>query len=190
MLTVIVAVVELPGVTELEDKLQVALVGAPPQLNLTASVNAPPTLAILIVYVAVAPAFRVLLVGALVRLKSEPVPVRPMVCGLFCALLVTVSVPERLPEAVGVKVTATVQADPGERVDGQLLVCAKSPVACNVPTLKGRLPVLETVTVCGALEVPSGRLENVKLAGATLAPGVPEPVPLSVIEWGEPAASS
>lgn len=46
--------------------------------------------------------------------------------------------------------------------------------------LSDALPLLVSVTVCVALEVPTGTLENVRLAGdnKTLAP---TPVPLKVM---------
>ena len=60
---------------------------------------------------------------------AVPVPVRETVCGLFAALSVMVSMPLRVPLAVGVKVTLTVQVVLGARLVPQLLVCAKSPLA-------------------------------------------------------------
>src|SRR5205814_658935 len=57
-----------------------------------------------------------------------PLPVRLMVCGLSDALSLTERVPLCEPTDVGVKVTAILQLAPGARVDGQLLVCAKSSV--------------------------------------------------------------
>ena len=52
---------------------------------------------------------------------GEPVPVRFTVCGLFQALSLTVSVPLRVPEAVGVNVTLMVQLELAAKVAGQLL---------------------------------------------------------------------
>ncbi len=54
------------------------------------------------------------------------------------------------------------------------------------------LPVLVSVTDCGALVVLVGWLAKVKLAGAkdTTGAGTPAPVPDRVIACGLPAASS
>src|SRR5579864_2962645 len=72
-----VDVAALPfGVTDFGDILQVVNAGAPPQLTLTTLLNEPPTGETATWYVAVAPAFRVSLLGELVRLKSAPAPVR------------------------------------------------------------------------------------------------------------------
>jgi hypothetical protein len=53
-----------------------------------------------------------------------PVPVRVTVCGEFDAASVTESVPVRVPPAVGVNVTLTVQLIPAFSVVPQLFVCA------------------------------------------------------------------
>ena len=52
------------------------------------------------------------LAGREVRALSMPVPLSATVVGLLLALLVTVSVPVRVPPAVGVKFTVTVQEPP------------------------------------------------------------------------------
>lgn len=57
-------------------------------------------------------------------------PVNWVVCGVFGALSLTVSVPVRVPEAVGVKVTEMMQesfAPSGFGASGQFEACAKSP---------------------------------------------------------------
>jgi len=53
-----------------------------------------------------------------------PVPVRLTVFGLELALLVIVSVPVRVPEAVGWNVTLTVQLAPAAMLEPQVFVCA------------------------------------------------------------------
>jgi len=60
------------------------------------------------------------------------VPVRVTVCGLFVASSVTVSVAMRVPDALGLKLTLTVQAVP-PATNVQLLFCAKS--AAFVPEI-------------------------------------------------------
>jgi hypothetical protein len=64
----------------------------------------------------------------LAKIKSDPFPVRLSVCGLFAALSLTVKVPLRVPDAVGVKVTWIAQLEPASMGAEQLLVWAKSPV--------------------------------------------------------------
>ena len=56
--------------------------------------------------------------------ELTPLPDRPTDSGPFGSLLATVRVPVRVPEAVGVKVTLTVQEAPAARVVPQVLVCA------------------------------------------------------------------
>jgi hypothetical protein len=65
------------------------------------------------------------------RVAPTPVPLRLTVWGVFTALSVTVMVPVRVPEAVGVKLMVILQLAPAPSVDGlmgQLLVCEKSAV--------------------------------------------------------------
>jgi hypothetical protein len=66
-----------------------------------------------------------------VRLEGEtvnagvlfaPVPESDTFCGLFEAESVKVKVPVRVPAAVGVKITLTVQLEPAARLVPQLLV--------------------------------------------------------------------
>src|SRR5450432_1259936 len=54
---------------------------------------------------------------------AVPVPVRLAVCGLPAALSVTVTVPVRVPAAVGVKVTLMEQLAPAATELPQVLVC-------------------------------------------------------------------
>ena len=79
-----------------------------------------------------------------------PVPLRLAVCGLLLALSLTDSVALRLPVAVGVNVSLMVHFELLPRLEGQLLVWAKSPLLDPVmPMLlmvTVELPVLETVT--------------------------------------------
>ena len=79
-----------------------------------------------------------------------PVPVRLAVCGLSVASSATVSVPLRVPVAVGANVTLIVQLDPAPRLEPQLFVCPKSPLLApvNVMLVKFNTTplVLERVT--------------------------------------------
>ncbi len=61
---------------------------------------------------------------------AMPEPVSETDWGLLEAASVMVSVPVRVPAAVGVKVTLTVQLELAATLVPQLLVCAKSPLAC------------------------------------------------------------
>src|SRR5579885_905322 len=60
---------------------------------------------------------------------AMPVPLRLTVCGLLPPVSVTVSVPDRVPNAAGVNVTEIVQLLPAASFDGLIgheLVCVKS----------------------------------------------------------------
>jgi len=68
---------------------------------------------------------------------TVPVPIKLAVCGEFGALSLTVSVPVRVPRAVGVKVTEIVQLSFAASVfgdNGQFEVWAKSPEA-EIPAM-------------------------------------------------------
>jgi hypothetical protein len=64
-----------------------------------------------------------------VQLPATPVPLRETDCGLPGALSVTETVPFRLPEAPGVKVTLIVQLAPEARLEPQLSVSPKLAIA-------------------------------------------------------------
>ena len=86
--------------------------------------------------------------------KSTPVPLRDEDCGLpLEASSVTVSVPVRVPGAVGVNVMFTLQFALGVNVEPQLLVCAKSREMAMLTRCKVALPVLLRVTPCEELVV-------------------------------------
>ena len=110
-------------------------------------------------------------------------PVSFTVCGEFVAVSVMVSVPARLPVAVGVNVTITVQlAGDGPKVPVQVpAVSAKSPVVPNESEV-GPVPVFFIVTVLAALVVPTACEANVSVVGvaATITVGaLPVPVRLT-----------
>lgn len=91
-----------------------------------------------------------------------PVPVRPTLSGLSPALSVNCRLAVRLPAAVGVKLTETVQFAPAAKVAepvGQVLVCPKSvafePVIAIPLIESGAVPVFVSVTPCVALVVPT-----------------------------------
>src|SRR5216684_7744525 len=92
-----------------------------------------------------------------------PEPVSETDCGLLEAASVMVSVPVREPLAVGVKVTLTVQLELATTLAPQLLVCAKSPLACIPLMLTAVCPGFDSVTGCEALAVPSACAAKVTL---------------------------
>ena len=115
-----------------------------------------------------------------------PVPIRARACGLFAALSVNESVPEASPAAVGVKVIATVHvpaAATGAEVEQVVpeAAMAKGPVTPIALKVRLMLPVLVTVTVCGALVAPTGSDGNVGDAGKPTV--APVPVPLKLTLW-------
>jgi hypothetical protein len=91
--------------------------------------------------------------GDTVAAGPTPVPVRAMFGAGPETLLFRTRVPLRLPRAVGVKVTLTVQTAFGGKLPGQLLVWLKSPVTVNPLMDNGSLPVLVRVTLRATLDV-------------------------------------
>ena len=86
---------------------------------------------------------------------GTPTPERLTVAGLPATLSSTVSIPDRCPFAVGVKVTLMVHEVLGGTVVPQLLVCAKSGLVVMLLMLRAVVPVLVKVTGTGLLAVPT-----------------------------------
>jgi hypothetical protein len=106
-----------------------------------------------------------------------PVPVSDTLCWLPEALSVTVTEPDRIPVAVGVKVTLIEQFAPAASVVPQVFVWAKFPVLVIAEIVSGALPVFESVVVWAGLVLPTNCPPNAKLAGESVALGaVPVPV--------------
>src|SRR3982751_1568512 len=99
-----------------------------------------------------------------------PLPERPIVTGLLLALPVRVTAPVRVPDAVGVNLTVTVQDAPTARV-AHVLVWLKSPLAETPETVAAVVPVLVTDTVCAADGVPTIVPGNDRLDGFGLRIG-------------------
>jgi hypothetical protein len=99
--------------------------------------------------VVAAPAARFLLT------VPAPVPVSATVAVPFDALLAMLRSPVRVPDAVGLNVTFTVQEAFAAIDVPQLLVCEKSPVTVMPETVAAAVPMLVTVTVCALLVVLS-----------------------------------
>jgi len=83
-----------------------------------------------------------------------------------------------VPVAVGVNVTETVQVAPTAMLAGQLLVCAKSPLATMPVIFRTAEPLLVTVIVLAALVVLVVWAAKVRLVGLNEMPGTPMPVPV------------
>lgn len=132
------------------------------------------------------------LVGVIViTTGAVPVPVSFTVCGEFDAESVTVNEPVRVPVVRGVNVTVTVQLAAAFSVVGQLLVCAKSPVAAETVSGVDVLPVFFTTTALPALVVFTVWAANVSVAGVvvTVTTGS-TPVPVRETVCGFPNAVS
>ena len=122
---------------------------------------------------------------------AKPVPLSETICGLPAASSATLSVPVRVPPAVGVNVTLIVQFAPAARLVPQLLVSAKSPLAVMLEMFRPAFPEFVSVTCCAALVVPGGKLPNVRLDGERAATGAAEtPVPDRATDCGLPEALS
>ena len=90
-------------------------------------------------------------------------------------MLAMVRLPVRVPDAVGVNLTLTVQEPPAAIDVPQVVVSEKSPVAEMTDRFAAAVPVLFTVTVWALLVVLSAWLANVREAGATDSVAVEEP---------------
>lgn len=133
--------------------------------------------------------------GDMRQVCYDPLPVSGTFCGLSLALSSNVKLLSRLPVAVGVKLTLTLQLSPGKR-NGPVQLSVtfmKSPafvpvrwIALIVKTAK---PVFVSVTVCGGLLLPTGWLPNVRVAGLRVA-NATSPVPCKGTLCGLPSALS
>lgn len=101
---------------------------------------------------------------------ATPVPFNAIVCGLPGALSVIVIAPESVPRAPGVNMTVIVQLAPAARLLPQLFDWAKLPFTAMLVMVKAALPVLLTVTVCGALVVPTACAGNVRTVAESTMP--------------------
>ena len=86
-----------------------------------------------------------------------PVPWSAIVCGEAAAESVICTVADRRPSDAGAKATEIVQFDPEAREAPQLVDIGNSlglePVRAMPEIFNGRIPGLESVTVCAALVV-------------------------------------
>jgi hypothetical protein len=120
-----------------------------------------------------------MLAGVRLTTGTVPVPLSATLCGLPVALSVTLTVPVRVPEAVGLKATLIVQLAWSPSEAGQLLVWAKSPMV-EMPVINnGAVPVLVTVTSRGVLVLLTGWFPKAIVVGLSETMGeVGAPVPL------------
>src|SRR2546427_1397287 len=127
--------------------------------------------------------------------KSVPIPVRAIACGAPGALSAMVMAPFRVPVAVGVKMTLMVQLAPAATLVPFLQVVpaagAKSPLGSTLVMVSMTVPPFVSVTTWVGLVVLRGWLPKLKFAVDRLTAG-PEgvPVPIKLITWGLPPASS
>ncbi len=84
---------------------------------------------------------------------------------------VTESVPSKLPEVVGVKVTLMIQLACDARVEPQVVASAKLAVAEMLTMLSAAVPSLLKVTDCAGLALPTISLPKVRVVGDNLAAG-------------------
>src|SRR5205823_3337782 len=91
--------------------------------------------------------------------------------------------PVRLPSADGLKTTLMVQLAPAASDVPQLLVWLKSPVAGSEEIVSPVFPLLVSVTICAALEVPTSCEAKVSDAGENAATAA-RPVPLKLTGAG------
>ena len=100
-----------------------------------------------------------------------------------------VRLPLRDAAIVGINLTLMVQEEAAGKTGGQLFVSEKSPDAVIALRLRLWLPLLKSVTACCALEAPRVVGGKLRLCGLIVAIA-PDPAPLRLMVWGEPAASS
>src|SRR5580658_3083024 len=144
----------------------------------------------LVVVSACEPNAKLLGVTVNVAVPGVPVPVSVTVCGLPVALSVNVIAPVRVPVAVGLNAIWNAH---GVASTARLGHCAsvapaKSPEVAMLVNVTAVPPMLDTVTVCVALVVPTAWLPNVSVVGAIEivppAPAVPVPVSVIVVVCG------
>jgi len=118
-----------------------------------------------------------------------PLPDRETEGGVPVALLLSVSVPVRVPRTAGTKTTLTVQVPPAERAAGQLFVCAKFPDVVKLVMERVPDPVFVRVTFCGLLVVPMSCEAKVRELGFSEALSV-YPMPDKATVCGLPASGA
>jgi hypothetical protein len=116
-----------------------------------------------------------------------PAPDRAIVAGEFVALLATVTLPGKLPAAVGVNVASNVAVCPGVRIKPAEtpLIEKEAPEALTFDTVTLELPAFVRVTL-NELLFPITTFPKLKLGALEVRSAVaPIPVPLSETVLGE-----
>jgi hypothetical protein len=111
--------------------------------------------------------------GADKAAATTPVPFNFAVCGEFEPLSLTVSVPVRVPWAVGAKTTEILQVALAARVagaNGHVEVSEKSPEVEMLLTVSATFRLFVSVTVSGVLLVCTTQLPKPRLVGARFCP--------------------
>src|SRR5437764_1435404 len=113
----------------------------------------------------------------------NPVPVKLTGAGAVLLLLVSDKEPVRLPTEIGAKTTLMVQLAPAPSDVPQLLVWLKSPATVSEVIVSAVFPLLVSVMVCAALEVPTSCEAKVRDEGENAATAA-RPVPLKLTGAG------
>jgi hypothetical protein len=99
--------------------------------------------------------------------EKNPVPFKAISCGLPAVLSMMVTEAVRGPLSVGAKVTVMVHLPPDGRLESHVLIWLKSlafvPVTATLLMVNVRAPVFVSVTVWGALIVPTAWGAKVRL---------------------------
>ena len=93
--------------------------------------------------------------GEILATGALPVPIRLTVGVAPEVLLFKLKTPARFPRAVGVNVMLAEQLAPAARLLPQLFVWLKSPVTLKPEIVSAAIPVLDRVTLCAPLDVPT-----------------------------------
>src|SRR5579863_374412 len=146
------------GCGTLKSSASAPLVVNPAKLTAAVPVFVTITLnAALVVLIACEPNVNDVGVTVTVAAPGVPVPVKVTVCGLPVALSVNVIVPVRVPVAVGLNVIENTHDGASSPMLGHCasVAPAKSPFIAILLKINGNSPLLDTVTVCAALVVPT-----------------------------------
>jgi hypothetical protein len=107
-----------------------------------------------------------------------PVPVKATVCGVVSASSLKVNVPLRIPIAVGLKVTLTVQFAPAATVVPQVLaLMAKSPLIVILLIFSVLVPVFVSLIAFAVLVVASTLFPKARFVADSATAGVLPPLP-------------
>src|SRR5579862_209981 len=126
--------------------------------------------------------------GERVKTAARPMPASGI--ALWPALLLTVIEPSRMPRAMGMNFTDTVQVARIASDEPQVLDSVNSPVAAMLRPVKRALPVFWIVAVTAALVWPTGRPSKLNEAGENVTAAPTTESPFRGIACGEPNALS